>query len=241
MNASSEPLLELSQVCAGYGPIDALKGVSLSVLPGEIVTIIGANGAGKTSTLSCISSVLKVRSGQIRFCGRDITNAPSHQLVKLGLSQIPEGRKIFPRLTVQENLRLGAFLRRDKAGIAEDMKKIFDLFPVLRERSSQAGGTLSGGEQQMLAMGRALMNRPKMLLMDEPSMGIAPLLVAKIFQTLQELNRQGLTILLVEQNAHLALQAARRGYVLETGTVVLEDEAAKLAQNEKVREAYLGE
>lgn len=233
-------MLQLQNVCAGYGPIDAVRGVSLNVYPGEIVTIIGANGAGKTSTLMCISSVLKVRSGTVRFEGKDVTNAPSHELVGKGLVQIPEGRKIFPRLTVSENLRLGAFLRHD-AGIERDLEKVYSLFPVLKDRASQSGGTLSGGEQQMLAMGRALMSRPKLLLMDEPSMGIAPLLVEKIFAALVELNREGLTVLLVEQNAHLALQVAKRGYVLETGTVVIEDSAEALAANEKVREAYLGE
>ncbi|MFN8390626.1 MAG: ABC transporter ATP-binding protein [Bdellovibrionota bacterium] len=236
----AEAMLQLQNVCAGYGPIDAVRGVSLNVYPGEIVTIIGANGAGKTSTLMCISSVLKVRSGTVRFEGKDVTNAPSHELVGKGLVQIPEGRKIFPRLTVSENLRLGAFLRHD-AGIERDLEKVYSLFPVLKDRASQSGGTLSGGEQQMLAMGRALMSRPKLLLMDEPSMGIAPLLVEKIFAALVELNREGLTVLLVEQNAHLALQVAKRGYVLETGTVVIEDSAEALAANEKVREAYLGE
>lgn len=234
-------LLRLQNVTAGYGPIDALKGISLAVNSGEIVTIIGANGAGKTSTLMCISSILSVRQGSVHFLGEDITNAPSHELVGKGLVQIPEGRKIFPRLTILENLRMGAFLQRDRDAIAAMLEHVFALFPILRERSSQVGGTLSGGEQQMLAIGRALMSRPKLLLMDEPSMGIAPLLVAKIFEAIKKLNEEGMTILLVEQNAHQALHIAHRGYVLETGTIVMEDDAKALACNERVKEAYLGD
>jgi branched-chain amino acid transport system ATP-binding protein len=234
-------LLRLQNVKAGYGPIDALKGISLTVNAGEIVTIIGANGAGKTSTLMCISSILRVRQGSVHFLGENITNLPSHELVGRGLVQIPEGRKIFPRLSIMENLRMGAFLQRDKTKIASEMEKVFALFPILKERSSQIGGTLSGGEQQMLAIGRALMSQPKMLLMDEPSMGIAPLLVAKIFDSITLLNQGGMTILLVEQNAHQALHVAHRGYVLETGEIVLEDAAKALACNERVKEAYLGE
>jgi len=236
-----EPLLSVENVHAGYGPIEAIKGVSLTVRRGEIVTIIGANGAGKTSTLMSISGVVRVSSGRIRFDGEDITELPAHALVARGLAQVPEGRRIFPRLTVLENLELGAYLRRDKAGIRADLDKVFTLFPILRERHTQAGGTLSGGEQQMLAIARALMSRPKLLLMDEPSMGVAPMLTARIFERIRELNREGMTILLVEQNAHLALQTAQRGYVLETGEIVLEDEASKLLANPRVREAYLGE
>ena len=238
---STEPLLKVESIYAGYGPIDAVKGVSLEVRQGEIVTMIGANGAGKTSTLMCISAVLPVRSGTVRYLGSDVTNAPSHGLVARGLVQIPEGRRIFPRLTVGENLRMGAFLRNGKAEIERDLGEVFELFPVLKERLSQSGGTLSGGEQQMLAMGRALMSRPKMLLMDEPSMGIAPLLVKRIFDAVQELNSRGLSILLVEQNANLALKVASRGYVLETGAICLADSAKALARDEKVKEAYLGE
>jgi len=234
-------MLRLESVSAGYGPIDALKNVSLFVGVGEIVTIIGANGAGKTSTLMCISSILPVRKGSIHFLGEDVTNHASHQLVGQGLVHIPEGRKIFPRLNVMENLRMGAFLQSDRNAIAEDLERVFRLFPVLKERTKQIGGTLSGGEQQMLAIGRALMSRPKMLLMDEPSMGIAPLLVAKIFENIKELNEKGMTILLVEQNAHQALHIAHRGYVLETGEIVLTDEAKALARDERVKDAYLGD
>lgn len=238
---STKPLLQVEGITAGYGPIVALKGVSLCVHPGEIVTIIGANGAGKSSLLMCISSVLDIRSGAVRFDSNDVTNIPSHQLVAQGLVQVPEGRKIFPRLTVAENLRMGAFLRTDTDEMQRDLEQMFSLFPVLKNRLAQLGGTLSGGEQQMLAIGRALMSRPKMLLLDEPSMGIAPLLVAKIFEAIADLNRKGMTILLVEQNAHLALKLAHRGYVLETGEIVLEGPAAELAADEKVKEAYLGE
>ncbi len=237
----TEPLLKLENVRSGYGPIEAVKGVSLHVNRGEIVTIIGANGAGKTSTILTISGIVAVRSGSIRFAGESLVGVPAHDIVARGLAQIPEGRKIFPRLTVQENLRMGAFLRKDESGVNDDLEQMYALFPILRDRLTQAGGTLSGGEQQMLAMARALMSRPQLLLMDEPSMGIAPLLVQKIFEAVIELNRKGLTILLVEQNAHLALEVAHRGYVLETGAIVLEDRAATLAENVRVREAYLGE
>ena len=239
--ASGRALLRVENIHAGYGPIEVLKGVSLEVHPGEIVTLIGCNGAGKTTTLMCISGVNRVRSGRIVFDGQDISKVPANQLVRRGLAQVPEGRKIFPRLTVRENLEMGAFIRDDAAGIEADMGKVLHLFPVLRERQSQLGGTLSGGEQQMLAIGRALMSRPRMLLMDEPSMGIAPLLVLKIFEAIRELNREGMTILLVEQNARLALKAANRGYVIETGEIVLNDDAATLLSHRRVREAYLGE
>jgi branched-chain amino acid transport system ATP-binding protein len=234
-------MLALDQVRAGYGPIEVLKGISLEVKRGEIVTIIGANGAGKTTTLMCTSAVNKVRGGRIVFDGAEIQNTPANKLVAKGLAQVPEGRKIFPRLTVLENLEMGAFLRNDAPGIQQDLEKVYALFPVLRERQAQLGGTLSGGEQQMLAIGRALMSRPKMLLMDEPSMGIAPLLVLKIFDAIRELNRQGMTVLLVEQNARLALKLAHRGYVLETGEIVMTDQASTLLTHPRVREAYLGE
>lgn len=233
-------LLEVEGIRAGYGPIEALRGVSLSVEQGEIVTIIGANGAGKTSTLMCLSGILALRGGHVVFAGQDVRRVPAHERVKLGLAQVPEGRKIFSKLTVRENLELGAYLRRD-GEVAEDLLRIYDLFPILRDRGAQAGGTLSGGEQQMLAIGRALMSRPRMLLLDEPSMGVAPLLVAKIFEALGELNRQGMTMLLVEQNAHLALKLAHRGYVMETGEITLSDTADNLLCDARVREAYLGE
>ncbi|MBI5093801.1 MAG: ABC transporter ATP-binding protein [Candidatus Hydrogenedentes bacterium] len=237
----TETLLSVEDIHVGYGPIEAVRGVSLTVRRGEIVTVIGANGAGKTSTLMCISGMLRSSQGRIRFDGEDITDLPAHALVGRGLAQVPEGRRIFPRLTVLENLELGAYLRRDKPGIRADFDKVFHLFPILRERQSQAGGTLSGGEQQMLAIGRALMSRPKLLLMDEPSMGVAPILTARIFERIRELNKEGMTILLVEQNAHLALQTAQRGYVIEIGQIVLEDDASRLLANPRVREAYLGD
>lgn len=237
----AEPLLAVQNLRAGYGPIEALKGVSLNVCDGEIVTLIGANGAGKSSLLMCISGIHRPRAGKIIFGGADVTGEKSHELVRLGIAQVPEGRRIFPRLTVMENLELGAFLRRDAAGIKSDLDRVFSLFPILSERRKQLGGTLSGGEQQMLAIGRALMSKPKLLLMDEPSMGVAPLLTAKIFDTIRELNREGMTILLVEQNAHLALKIAGRGYVLETGEIVLEDQCGALLTDSRVREAYLGD
>ena len=238
---SNDTLLELQHVSAGYGPIEAVRGVSLVVRKGEIVTVIGSNGAGKTSTLLAISGLLSTTNGKIIFSKTDITITEPSERVALGIAQIPEGRKIFPRLTVLENLNLGAFLRYDKQEVDRDRERMYELFPVLKDRLKQAGGTLSGGEQQMLAMARALMSRPSLLLMDEPSMGIAPLLVQKIFETILKLNKDGLTVLLVEQNAHLALEIAHRGYVLETGQVVLEDLAENLAKNDRVREAYLGE
>lgn len=237
----ASPLLSVQNVIAGYGPIEALKGVSLDVHEGEIVTLIGANGAGKSSTLMCISGLLRARKGRIQFDGADITGYEPHTIVAGGLAQVPEGRKIFPRLTVLENLELGAYLRRDKNAIKTDLEKVFHLFPILGERRRQSGGTLSGGEQQMLAIGRALMGRPKLMLMDEPSMGVAPILTAKIFATIRELNREGMTILLVEQNAHLALKTAHRGYVIETGAIVLEDKAESLLKDPRVKEAYLGD
>jgi branched-chain amino acid transport system ATP-binding protein len=235
------PLLGLEKVHAGYGPIEVLKGISLEVNEGEIVTMIGANGAGKTSTLMCISGVNKVRSGRIVFNGREIQNLKPNLIVGLGLSQSPEGRKIFPRLTVLENLQMGAFTRNDSAGIRDDIEKAFTMFPILRERQSQAGGTLSGGEQQMLAVARAIMCRPKLLLLDEPSLGLAPMICIKIFDVARELNRQGTTVLLVEQNARMALKLAHRGYVMETGSIVMADRAEVLLNDKRIQDAYLGE
>ncbi len=235
------PLLQLDQVRAGYGPIEVLKGISLDVNEGEIVTMIGANGAGKTSTLMCISGVNKVRSGRIVFMGREIQNLKPNVIVGLGLSQSPEGRKIFPRLTVLENLEMGAFTRNDHDGIRQDIEKAFEMFPILRERQSQAGGTLSGGEQQMLAVARAIMCRPKLLLLDEPSLGLAPMICIKIFDVARELNRQGTTVLLVEQNARMALKLAHRGYVMETGSIVMADRAEVLLNDKRIQDAYLGE
>ncbi|MBX7138001.1 MAG: ABC transporter ATP-binding protein [Oligoflexia bacterium] len=234
------PLLKVDSIEAGYGPINVLKGVSLTVNSGEIVTLIGANGAGKTTTLMCLAGIVPLRRGEIQLSGRGLTDVPAHALPGLGLALVPEGRKIFPRLTVLENLELGAFSRSDRE-LAPDFDRVFSLFPVLKERRRQAGGTLSGGEQQMLAISRALMSRPKMLLMDEPSMGVAPLLVEKIFETICELNRSGLTVLLVEQNAHLALKVANRAYVIETGSITIEDQAARLLEDPRVQEAYLGD
>jgi branched-chain amino acid transport system ATP-binding protein len=235
------PLLSVEGVRAGYGPIEVLKGISLEVNEGEIVTMIGANGAGKTSTLMCISGVNRVRAGRIVFRGEEIQNRPPNEIVTRGLSQSPEGRKIFPRLTVLENLQMGAFTRRDPKEIADDLEKAFAMFPILKERQAQAGGTLSGGEQQMLAVARALMSRPKLLLLDEPSLGLAPMICIRIFDVLRELNRQGMTVLLVEQNARMALKLAHRGYVLETGTILRSDRAEALLADPKIKDAYLGE
>ena len=235
------PILELKNVISAYGRIQALKGISLKVHEGEVVSIIGANGAGKSTTLMTICNIVKAVSGDILYRGERINNVNSDILPTMGLCQVPEGRRIFPRLTVLENLDMGAFFRRDAAGVKEDVERVFDLFPKLRERRKQLGGTLSGGEQQMLAMARALMSRPKVLLLDEPSMGLAPLLVKQIFDIVQMINEQGVTVVLVEQNANLALQAATRGYVLETGNVVMEDDAKALLANPDIRKAYLGE
>ena len=234
-------LLELEDVHVHYGKVEALKGISVTVDEGEIVTLIGANGAGKTTTLKTISGVRPVSSGRIRFEGEDITNSPPHKLVQQGLCQAPEGRGIFPGMTVLENLDMGVYAhKRSAAEYNADLDRVFQLFPRLQERARQAGGTLSGGEQQMLAIGRALMARPKVLLLDEPSMGLAPMLVAQIFSIITEINRQGTTILLVEQNASQALQRAHRAYVLETGHVVKSAAAADLLNDESVKAAYLG-
>ena len=234
-------MLELSQVDVHYGAIHALKGVSFRVDDGEIVTLIGANGAGKTTTLRAVSGMLRPSGGQIRYDGTAIAGFKPHRLVARGLCHAPEGRGIFPNLTVTENLSLGAFLRRDAQGIAQDKEKGFALFPILRERASQMAGTLSGGEQQMLAIARALMSRPRLLLLDEPSLGLAPTIVETIFNIIQEINKQGVTILLVEQNAHLALGIAHHGYVLETGMVVQKGTGAELLRSPEIRKAYLGE
>lgn len=234
-------LLELDDVHVYYGKVQALKGVTLHVDEGEIVTIIGSNGAGKTTTLKTISGLLRAKSGSIRYDGASIDVTPPSDIVRGGLCHCPEGRRIFPELTVDENLSMGAYLRSDEAGIEEDRRKMFAEFPILEERRTQHGGTLSGGEQQMLAIARALMGRPRLLMLDEPSLGLAPLIVKQIFETIVRLNREeGLTILLVEQNAMLALRSAHRGYVFETGAVLLDDDADALAANAQVREAYLG-
>jgi branched-chain amino acid transport system ATP-binding protein len=233
-------LLEVDGLDVYYGAVHALKGVSLRAETAEIVTLIGANGAGKTTLLRAISGLVPARAGSIRFDGVDLKRVPPEEIVGLGISQSPEGRMVFANLTVADNLELGAYRRRDKAAIREDRERIYRLFPRLRERHRQNAGTLSGGEQQMLAIGRALMSRPRLLLLDEPSLGLAPLLVREIFRTIVEINRNGVTVLLVEQNAHMALSVARRGYVLETGRVVLEDTCPKLLADEAVKSAYLG-
>jgi branched-chain amino acid transport system ATP-binding protein len=233
-------MLKLESIHAGYGPLEVLSGVSLEVRKGEIVAMIGSNGAGKSTTLMCISGINRIRAGRILLEDQEVHRVAAAQLVRRGLAQVPEGRKIFPRLTVLENLEMGAFVRDDRAGMDSDRDKVFALFPILADRRSQLGGTLSGGEQQMLAIGRALMSRPRMLLMDEPSMGIAPILVVRIFDAVRELNREGMTVLLVEQNARQALKLAHRGYVLENGRIVMADDAAKLAESDEVRKAYLG-
>jgi branched-chain amino acid transport system ATP-binding protein len=232
-------LLEIDEIHTFYGNIEALKGVSLTVEEGEIVTLIGSNGAGKSTTLRSISGLSPPRQGSIRFDGQEIGETPPQEIVSRGISQSPEGRKCFQRMTVRENLELGAYLRRD-AKVDEDLARVFELFPRLEEREKQKAGTMSGGEQQMLAIGRALMANPKLLLLDEPSMGIAPILVERIYETIVEINRQGTTILLVEQNANFALGVSRRGYVLETGAIVLSDAAEALRDNPEVQKAYLG-
>jgi branched-chain amino acid transport system ATP-binding protein len=238
---SAAPLLEVEGIETFYGSIQALKGISLEVYDGEIVTLIGANGAGKSTTLRSINGLNHPRRGRIAFRGTDITHVPPHDVVKMGIAQSPEGRKLFPRMSVTENLEMGAFQRKDKGEFKADMDRVFELFPRLAERRHQKAGTMSGGEQQMCAIGRALMARPKLLMLDEPSMGLAPIFVERIFETIVEVNKQGTSILLVEQNALMALEVASRGYVLETGHVALADEAKALAQNPEVRKTYLGE
>ena len=233
-------LLEVSDVHTYYGNIEALKGVSLSVEEGEIVTLIGSNGAGKSTTLRSISGLTPPREGSIKFNGKEIGETAPQDIVKLGISQSPEGRHCFQRMSAQENLDLGAYLRSDRDEITADLERVFELFPRLKERQKQKAGTMSGGEQQMLAIGRALMARPKLLLLDEPGMGLAPILVERIYETIQEINRQGTTILLVEQNANYALEVASRGYVLETGTVAISDSSGSLRENPDVQRAYLG-
>ena len=234
-------VLEIKNLVANYGVITALQGISLRVKQGDIVTLIGANGAGKTTTLRAVSGLLKTRSGEVLYEGRNITNLPAHELVKLGIAHVPEGRMVFANLTVLENLRMGAYLMTDKAVIQREMQYVFDVFPRLKEREKQLAGTLSGGEQQMLAIGRALMSKPKFLMLDEPSLGIAPLLVQKIFEKIVEINRDHkITVLLVEQNANLALEISSYGYVLETGRIILEDKSAALRENPQVKSAYLG-
>ena len=232
-------LLEVEDIHAHYGAIEALKGVSLTVEEGEVVTLIGSNGAGKSTTLRSISGLTPASSGRIQFAGEDITRTPAHEIVSVGIALSPEGRHCFPRMSVRENLDLGAHHRRDK-GISEDLERIYGLFPRLQEREKQKAGTMSGGEQQMLAIGRALMAKPRLLMLDEPSMGIAPILVQRIYETIGEINRGGVTILLVEQNANYALDISKRGYVLETGRVALADDSAKLRTDPEVQRAYLG-
>jgi branched-chain amino acid transport system ATP-binding protein len=238
---ASASVLEVDDLHVYYGAIHALKGVSLHVREGEIVTLIGANGAGKSTTLRAINGINRPKQGTIRFQGRDITGAPPHTVVKGGISQSPEGRRLFPRMSVTENLEMGAFQRTDRQNFAADMKRVFELFPRLEERRSQKAGTLSGGEQQMCAIGRALMARPRLLMLDEPSMGLAPIFVERIFETVVEVNKQGTPVLLVEQNALMALEIAQRGYVMETGRIALEGSASELKTNEQVRKTYLGE
>jgi branched-chain amino acid transport system ATP-binding protein len=235
------PLLEIENMHSYYGHIHALQGISLTVEEGEVVTLIGSNGAGKTTTLRSIHGILPPREGKIVFAGEEIQGTPAHELISRGIAQSPEGRKIFFRMTVLENLEMGAYHRSDRSEIQQDMDRVFDLFPRLKERTKQEAGTMSGGEQQMLAIGRALMSHPRLLLLDEPSMGLAPVLVERIFETIREINQQGTTILLVEQNANVALEIATRGYVLETGKIVNSASAEKLREDPKVREAYLGE
>jgi branched-chain amino acid transport system ATP-binding protein len=243
VNAAAPNILELENVHTFYGSIEALKGISIEVKDGEIVTLIGANGAGKSTTLRSINGLNHPRRGRIRFQGRDITHASAHDIVESGISQSPEGRRLFPRMSVLENLQMGTFQRADRGNrkaVGQDLDRVYELFPRLAERKSQRAGTLSGGEQQMVAIGRALMARPKLLLLDEPSMGLAPIFVERIFEIIREINSQGIPILLVEQNALMALDVANRGYVMETGKIALADDAKKLRENEDVRKTYLG-
>ena len=234
------PILQVDDIHSFYGSIEALKGISLEVFEGEIVTLIGSNGAGKTTTLRSISGIVPPRTGAIYYLGKDITGMPGHQVASIGIAQSPEGRRIFPRMTVLENLEMGAFTRKDNAAIRADVERVYEMFPRLKERQKQKAGTMSGGEQQMLAMGRALMAQPKLLLLDEPSLGLAPVIVDKIYEIIREINQQGVTILLVEQNANYALDVSSRGYVLETGTVALSDKSSALRTDERVMAAYLG-
>jgi branched-chain amino acid transport system ATP-binding protein len=236
-----QPILELTNVHTYYGNIHALKGVSCTILPGKIACLIGANGAGKSTTLMTIFGVERAAKGEIQFKGKPIHQLRPEQVASRGVSQSPEGRQIFPKMSTLENLEMGAFLRKDKTEVANDLQDVFDLFPVLKDRRNQLGGTLSGGEQQMLAIGRALMSKPELLLLDEPSLGLAPKLVEKIFETIIEINKSGVTIFLVEQNAHMALTISGTGYVMETGRIVLADNASALLENEQVKKAYLGE
>jgi branched-chain amino acid transport system ATP-binding protein len=235
------PMLEVENIEAGYGPIRALESVSLKVAAGELVAIIGANGAGKTTLLMAISGIVPTRAGEVRFEGRSVTGLAPHEIVRLGIGHSPEGRRIFPRLTVRENLELGGFTRHDRAEMRRDIDEVCGLFPVLGSRMGQMGGTLSGGEQQMLALGRALVGRPRLLLLDEPSLGLAPLVVAKIFEVIASLSARGIAVVLVEQNARAALKLASRGYVLETGRITLTGSGTELAHDRRVRDAYLGE
>jgi len=234
-------MLKLENIVAHYGNIQALKGISIDVIQGEIVTVIGANGAGKTTTLKTICGLVAPTSGKIYFQDKDITHKPTSDIVETGIALVPEGRRVFPRMTVLENLQLGAYLNKDKIEVKNDLEKVFSFFPILKDRIKQISGTLSGGEQQMLAIGRALMARPKLLLLDEPSMGLAPKIVANIFDIIMEINRAGTTILLVEQNARMALSIAHKGFVIETGKIVLQDTAENLLNNEQVKKAYLGD
>lgn len=234
-------MLELEDIQAGYGRVDVLHGVSLQARAGQITTLVGANGAGKTTLLMCISGLIPVTKGRIQFLGQDITRLKPHEIVRIGLVQSPEGRKIFPRMTVAENLAMGAFLRRDKEGISKQTRHIYELFPILAQRRSQAAGTLSGGEQQMLAIGRAMLARPKLLLLDEPSLGLAPLIVKQIFEVVKHLNaHEDVTVLLVEQNARMALKLAHQGYVMETGKIAMTDSASALLEDPRVQSLYLG-
>ncbi|HEV2219696.1 MAG TPA: ABC transporter ATP-binding protein [Casimicrobiaceae bacterium] len=241
MIEAKSPLLVLDRLAVAYGGIQAVKGIDLAVGAGELVCLIGANGAGKTTTLKGVCGLLPVKSGAIRYRGDDITGRRSFELVRRGLVMVPEGRGVFGALTIEENLAMGAYIRDDRTAIREDVERVFTLFPRLKERRRQTAGTLSGGEQQMLAIGRALMSRPKLLLLDEPSMGLAPLMVQKVFETIIEVSREGVTILLIEQNAKLALEVSDRGYVMESGEIILEGEAGTLLHDPKVRAAYLGE
>ena len=237
----AETILEIDKLEVAYGGIQAVKGVSLEIRSGELVTLIGANGAGKTTTLKAVTGLLKPKSGEVRYLGKPLTGRPTFELLSAGLAMVPEGRGVFARMTIVENLRMGAYVRNDEAGIKADIEKMFGTFPRLKERANQLAGTMSGGEQQMLAMARALMGHPKLLLLDEPSMGLSPLMVEKIFEVVRDIRSQGMTILLVEQNARLALQAADRGYVMESGLITMTGDAKRMLDDPKVRAAYLGE